>query len=190
MYKPRKPRCDGSGVREELWLDGLPYYRYPDAPDTKSGRPRRNYFVNTSTKKRYHIELWKKYNREIPKGFEIHHVDGDSLNNELENLVCLSKGDHARITKFEQIGIQIECIVCNKKFRSKNTRKEWRPVRFCSGKCRQKKYNKEGIYKDSERTCPVCGTKTTKLRSNPALCCSQSCTVKLGHRNRKTSLQS
>lgn len=44
-----------------------------------------------------HHDVWKHYHGEIPKGMEIHHVDGDVKNNSIENLVCLTREEHNAI---------------------------------------------------------------------------------------------
>lgn len=43
---------------------------------------------------RLHRYMWMKYYGEIPKGFEVHHKDGDKNNNEIENLELLTKKKH------------------------------------------------------------------------------------------------
>jgi hypothetical protein len=44
-----------------------------------------------------HHYIWERYNRERPKGFHIHHIDGDKKNYNIENLLCVSPGDHQKI---------------------------------------------------------------------------------------------
>lgn len=40
-------------------------------------------------------KIWEEYNQqEIPKGYHIHHIDGNHDNNNPENLECLSAEDH------------------------------------------------------------------------------------------------
>lgn len=51
---------------------------------------------------REHINVWKKHYGKIPKdesgrSFEIHHVDGNPLNNSIENLKCVSIEEHYKI---------------------------------------------------------------------------------------------
>jgi hypothetical protein len=41
-----------------------------------------------------HRAVWKKANGPIPIGYEIHHINGNRLDNRLENLACLSKEEH------------------------------------------------------------------------------------------------
>ena len=43
-----------------------------------------------------HRYVWEFYNGKIPKGYEIHHKDGDHSNNTIENLQCLSKAEHLK----------------------------------------------------------------------------------------------
>lgn len=41
---------------------------------------------------------WEKHNkRKIPKGFDVHHIDSNFRNNNLSNLILLSRGDHNRL---------------------------------------------------------------------------------------------
>jgi hypothetical protein len=50
---------------------------------------------NGENKGKYlHREVWKWYFGEIPKGYVVHHRDGDPLNNSIENLECLSAEEH------------------------------------------------------------------------------------------------
>ena len=46
-------------------------------------------------------KIWENANGEIPKGHHIHHIDGDPYNNVLENLICLSEEEHAKIHESE-----------------------------------------------------------------------------------------
>jgi hypothetical protein len=38
----------------------------------------------------------------IPNGYDIHHIDGDTYNNSIDNLECLSHSEHARVTALNQ----------------------------------------------------------------------------------------
>ena len=46
--------------------------------------------------KRLHRVVWEHYNGKIPKGYDIHHVDGDTTNNDIKNLNLVSRSLHAR----------------------------------------------------------------------------------------------
>ena len=39
----------------------------------------------------------KHYNARIPRGYQIHHIDGDHDNNDPANLVCLSLKQHIKV---------------------------------------------------------------------------------------------
>lgn len=47
-------------------------------------------------RKRIHRAVWEYYNGEIPEGCHIHHIDHDRLNNDIENLSCMSASEHLR----------------------------------------------------------------------------------------------
>jgi len=49
-----------------------------------------------------HRMIFEGYYGPIPEGFDVHHIDGDTYNNDIDNLECLSHSDHARITALEQ----------------------------------------------------------------------------------------
>lgn len=51
-----------------------------------------NYFQRKG--KRLHRTVWQYHNGEIPKGYHVHHKDGDRSNNAIENLELKSKHDH------------------------------------------------------------------------------------------------
>ena len=41
-----------------------------------------------------HRACWEAYRGPIPKGHVIHHIDGNRTNNAIENLVCMTNGEH------------------------------------------------------------------------------------------------
>lgn len=51
-----------------------------------------NYFQRKG--RRLHREVWKHHNGEIPKGYHVHHIDGDRTNNQIENLKLMLAKDH------------------------------------------------------------------------------------------------
>lgn len=47
---------------------------------------------------RLHVYVWEKVNgKRVPEGCEVHHVDGDKMHNEPENLNCISAEEHRKI---------------------------------------------------------------------------------------------
>lgn len=51
-----------------------------------------------------HREKWKFHRGEIPDGWDVHHVDHDKTNNQLDNLHCLSKEEHTALHAYEKRG--------------------------------------------------------------------------------------
>lgn len=46
---------------------------------------------------KFHRYIWEKYNGYIPKGYHIHHKDLNKLNNNINNLQCLTASDHMKL---------------------------------------------------------------------------------------------
>jgi hypothetical protein len=46
---------------------------------------------------RLHVFVWERVNGEKPKGFDIHHKNGNKKDFKLENLEALSSSDHKRV---------------------------------------------------------------------------------------------
>ena len=44
-----------------------------------------------------HVYVWEKVNGKKPKGFDIHHIDGDKKNYQIENLLLVTPSEHFRI---------------------------------------------------------------------------------------------
>lgn len=48
---------------------------------------------------RLHKSVWGFYNGDVPKGYEVHHKDFDSANNDISNLICITKEEHREMHK-------------------------------------------------------------------------------------------
>ena len=82
---------------EFIIFKDIVFRRYPNSENWAD----RNYYTPNSKHRRkgvgrLHQELWKDWNGPIPEGCEIHHKDGDPLNNALDNLECLTAEEHAK----------------------------------------------------------------------------------------------
>lgn len=61
---------------------------------TKKGYIRKHY----GTRQRFeHCVIWEKNNGPIPKGMQIHHIDGNKLNNDISNLMLVDTLTHKRL---------------------------------------------------------------------------------------------
>lgn len=80
---------------EVVVFRGIKFRRYPDSPR----RDCRVYFTPGCGDKqngvgRLHEEIWQAAHGPIPKGYHVHHVDGNPRNNLLGNLICVPGSQH------------------------------------------------------------------------------------------------
>lgn len=69
------------------YCNGLPFRK-----DKKTG-----YWLCSSINKRLHRYVWEQINGEIPKGYQIHHIDFNKDNNDISNLQLVSSSEHHKI---------------------------------------------------------------------------------------------
>ena len=48
-------------------------------------------------RKRMHVYVWEYFNGPVPKGYHIHHIDGDKSNNNIKNLQLLLAMEHEKL---------------------------------------------------------------------------------------------
>lgn len=65
--------------------------------DDKTG-----YYLNSTIRKRLHRYVWEHEVGTIPKGYHIHHIDGDKSNNDIHNLALITASNHERLHGQEQ----------------------------------------------------------------------------------------
>ena len=78
-----------------------------------------------------HRDVWELYNGSIPKGHDIHHIDGDRANNKRNNLELISKSQHASkySAGINQNTDKTHCVHGHK-FNKENTY-HWKGHRIC-----------------------------------------------------------
>jgi len=80
---------------QKIVYNRLNYYRYPESEH----REARCYYHNPLTGRRLHVVIWEDHNNcSVPKGYHIHHKNGNYDDNTIENLTCVPIGEHIRIT--------------------------------------------------------------------------------------------
>lgn len=68
---------------------------------------KRKYYLSQSKQesgrknpKGLHVAIWEKHWKiEVPKDFHVHHVDGNTFNNDIENLMCIPAMEHYKLPK-------------------------------------------------------------------------------------------
>ena len=140
---------------------------------------------NKATNRLLHREVYKHYFGSIPKGFQVHHIDGDKDNNHIENLIALPAREHALVHKHlekyrderwniikEKLSKEtIACRECSKKVIPTNTHQK-----FCSHNC-TKRYNTK--HKRARYVCQVCHQDFMGNRYTKPKTCSRECANKL-----------
>lgn len=192
IMKPSKPWTETGRfgqLVEVVEFNGLEYRRQPN-----SVRPgARDYFCVTSdsVQRRLHRDIWEYHNGPIPKGYHIHHKDGNPLNNEIGNLGLESPKEHAEIHGTErskspewidhlknirclaQAGRKIvlaDCVVCGKNFEAVLGRHP----KFCSKACKAKDFRNRGMDL-KEGVCEICGKAYVYRRHLSQTTCSKKC---------------
>ena len=119
-----------------------------------------------------HVAVWEFYSgKKVPKGYEIHHKDGNPFNNDYSNLECIPRSEHIKKTNYK----------------TKNVKKhldEVRPLasewhRSEEGREWHRQHGRECMEKREvlTLTCQYCGKEFT-AKQPYAKFCSHNCSVK------------
>lgn len=83
------------GKSHRIRFNGSIYRRYPESRHSSDRRYYRAGIRCCMQGKSYlHIDLWSFHNGPVPDGYEIDHIDGNCLNNDLSNLQAISAKEH------------------------------------------------------------------------------------------------
>ena len=64
----------------------------------EKGKPRNFIKIAEPNKWKYYaVFLWEQANGKIPKGYVIHHINKNRLDDRLDNLVCLTRSEHINL---------------------------------------------------------------------------------------------
>lgn len=126
-----------------------------------------------------HRMVYIHYNGEIPKGYCIHHKDGNKGNNDISNLECVKSSEHSH---YHGVNAPEELI----EFRKRNLEENARPAASVwhgseNGKEWHKQHYeqmKDKLHEKVEAVCIVCGKKYMTTRKENAKCCSNACRAK------------
>lgn len=121
-----------------------------------------------------HRQIWIDNFGPIPENYQIHHKNGDKLDNRLENLECVHIAEHRRIHNAQK---EIQYQVC--KIGSKLSLKKKRIWYLLKEGKNIKAENSKVFWdkrEDSTRICVICGveyfSRSVKTKNG---CCSNAC---------------
>ena len=160
-----------------------------------------------NNKKSLHRLIFEDFYGPIPEGYVIHHKDGNTLNNSIENLECLSKTEHSTYHGKEHGGTvtpeakgTLVCDVCGAHFEGTVGRRQYYT---CSEHCRNiaqrivQRYLGALEYVPQVQTrrssrqelaCENCGKVFTSIKPT-ARFCSQKCRDAWAWKNGLTTVQ-
>lgn len=162
---------------EVVVFNGRRYRRYPDAKQPAH----RRYFGRS--KGFLHRDVWEFYNGPIPDGYEVHHIDGDTANNDISNLECLPASEHRRMEHAGQVAHAHSDAQKEHLARIRGKAAEWH--RSEEGRAWHREHAKRAFGKVDrkawydaqplvEKTCEECGVKFMgKIAKN--VLCSAAC---------------
>ena len=142
-----------------IWFNGIKY-RLMGA---------KRYYLSQSTTnegrrkaKGLHVAIWEYYSgKTVPKGYIVHHKDGDCFNNDYSNLECISISEHnkrhakeksERAKTKEQLEHLDKIRELSKEWHKSEAGKEWHRQHVKNSLAKAWAFNEE-------RECAYCGKK-------------------------------
>lgn len=121
-----------------------------------------------------HRYVWEFYNCKIPKGYHVHHIDGNKANNDISNLQLLKGTEHwalhGKLLTEEERAWRRQNVVINAvpkavEWHKSSDGKEWHRQQYLA--------TKDVLHERTEKTCLHCGTLF--MGEHGAKFCSNSC---------------
>jgi hypothetical protein len=191
-------------LKSMIIFNGVKYVRLPSGYYISSSK--RN--LERRAANGLHVAIWEFYSsKKVPKGWQVHHKDGNIENNEYSNLECLSAKEHASRHRSKPFSLEKARIAARKwhsseeglEWHREHAKRSWetkklkeqsclncgdiyeyffKKSKYCSSFCRNKHYYETG--KTSEmRICIICGNQFRTLKVRKASTCSHSCRNRL-----------
>ena len=158
------------------YYNGLKFTR-----DEKTG-----YYLNSTLRIRMHQYVWACEKGEIPKGYHVHHKDGDKSNNDISNLELLTANEHSQKHWEEKSEEEKQWYRDNMNKKARPAAIEWH--KSSTGKQwhseHMKKMIAEGkINKKQQFTCEICGKEFEQIYKPGHKFCSGACSQKFLRKN-------
>lgn len=131
---------------------------------------------------RAHIVWWLNTGTVVPIGWNIHHRNGDKLDDHFENLELVEHVNHSRLHNPKSEGVALECEQCGREYRMlpgkiRGRIRDGSLPRFCSQECY---HVHPKTKKRVSVSCAYCG-KTFEVipsRAKKRKFCSQECSAR------------
>ena len=171
-----------TNIKIEIGANGLPtqrfngkeYYLYPKERYFSKGR------------NRLHKVVYESFNGKVPKGYQIHHKDSNTWNNNINNLECIEVNKHLSEHGKQRVKNNPEWF---KIFHANGieSAKEWH--KSDAGKKWHSEHGKEcWVNKEYKTlTCEVCKKEYQTRHSGISKYCHQNCKAKALRARRKLS---
>lgn len=139
--------------------------------DKKTG-----YYLSTkktdiAKRERLHCYVWRYYNGEIPKGFHIHHIDGNKQHNTIDNLSCIPQSQHAKHHGQIRAEKEYDKVVENLRKNVIPKAVEWhKSEKGAEWHKQHYEQMKDKFHVLSEYECLVCGKKFSSYQKRSKFC--------------------
>jgi len=131
-----------------------------------------------------HRAVWTYFNGELPKGYEIHHIDNNPANNNIQNLIALSEREHKQLHWKNPREKKYICQHCGEIFISTSPHH----AKYCSIKCRNQAKNEQWKKRNTEiRNCIICGKSFSTIKYTKTKTCSPTCAGYLAARTKEAN---
>ena len=138
------------------------------------------YYLNSTHRLRLHRYVYLCEVGDIPKGYEIHHIDFNKDNNDISNLQLLSRADHRKVHAMLLTPEQREWRRNNLNTNARPKACEWHGSE--AGRQWHSEHAKNQVRHQHEHTCVICG-KTFFTTAPVSKYCSGACKAR-GYRRR------
>lgn len=138
--------------------------------DDKTG-----YYLNSTHRKRLHRYVVECEKGEIPKGYHVHHIDGDKSNNDISNLKLMKAEEHVSLHSVEseqgqknvESGLLDSIRPLTKEWHASQEGHEWHKKHY--------EEMKEKLYQEKEFVCKYCGKTYKAINNGNNSFCSNAC---------------
>lgn len=154
---------------------------YKFRKDLKTGYYLANKPTYEGRRERLHVYVWRTNNGDVPKDYEVHHIDGDKDNNEIDNLSCIPKAEHKSYHATRYVVEHKETMISNLE-KMRPLASEWH--KSDAGRAWHSKHAKEMVVEEREYICEYCGKHFKALPRGTVKYCSNGCKTKARYQSR------